>query len=292
LLIVTLLAVALTSRTGRSQSPRRDRPQTYGYQTKMAAEEGFDGTPRAMPGRRASPEGGQQGPPRELGTPAHRQAVRRMENQDVVVSKPTEDEVTFLADDMSAAPVMAGALRSTATMDQGSEDVEFIDDGAQDEVSFQEDSGDEVSFDEAPSDEVSFDEDSGDDVSFDEDPSDEVSFDEDSGDEVSFSDDSATPSDQEIEFLDDEPKSAPVAPKPPERKVPVALTPRTARATPSPIAKRPTPSVSTGAIKGIDDLLSGGSSPAPRAPSRPVPAKAKPAPSKGASPLDDVIGGI
>jgi hypothetical protein len=141
LLIVTMLAVALTSRTGRSQSPRRDRPQAYGYQTKMAAEEGYDGTPRAMPGRRAAPEGQPTGPARELGTPAHRQAVRRMDGQEVVVSKPTEDEVTFLADDMSTAPVMAGALRSTAAIDQGSEDVEFLDDGAQDEVSFQEDSG-------------------------------------------------------------------------------------------------------------------------------------------------------
>ena len=300
MLIVTLVAVALTSRTGRSQSPRRDRPQSYGYPTK-AAEEDFSGAPRPLPGRRAPPEGAQpMGPPRELGTPAHRQAVRRMEGQAVVVSKPTEDEVTFLADDMGQAqqgPVMAGALRTTAAMDQGSEDVEFLDDSAQggDDVTFEEDGADEVSFSEAsatPSDEVAFTEDSGDEVSFSEDsatPSDEVSFSEDSSDDVSFSEDEATPSDEDVEFLDDE---APPAPKPAERKVPVALTPRAARATPSPMAKRPPPTVSGSAIKGIDDLLSGDSAPAPRAPSRPPAPKAKPAPSKGGSPLDDVIGGL
>ncbi len=285
MLIVTLLAVALTSRTGRSQSPRRDRPQTYGYQTKMAAEEGFEGAPRAMPGRRASPEGAQpMGPPRELGTPAHRVAVRKMEGQNVVVSQPTEDEVTFLADDMSAPPVMVGALRTTASMDQGSEDVEFLDDSAQ--------GGDDVSFEEDGVDDVSFSEDSGDDVSFSEDSGDDVSFSEDPADEVAFSDDSATPSDEDVEFLDDEAPSAPVTPKPAERKVPVTLTPRAARATPTPMAKRPPPTVSTGAIKGIDDLLSGGSAPAPRAPSRPPAPKAKPAPSKGGSPLDEVIGDL
>ena len=220
--------------------------------------------------------------PRELGTPAHRVAVRKMEGQDVVVSQPTEDEVTFLADDMPQAPVMAGALKTTASMDQGNEDVEFLDDSAQgaDEVTFQEDAAGDAAFTDASADEVSFSEA----------PQDEVSFSEDSGDEVSFTDDTPVPSDEDVEFLDDEETPA-QAPKPPERKVPVALTPRTARATPTPMTKRPPPTVSSGAIQGIDDILSDRPGPAPRAPSRPAPAQ-KPTPSKGGSPLDDVIGGL
>jgi hypothetical protein len=261
----------------------------------MAAEEDYTGAPRPLPGRMAGP-GGRQPPTdqvKELGTPAHKVAMRQLQ-QDVVVSQPSEDEVQFMStdDDMAQAPMAVGALRSTDALDQGDEDVEFLDDEAG-----APDGSDEVSFDEDGSDEVSFSPDSGDEVAFmDESPApggDEVSFSDDSGDDVSFTDDSATASDEDIQFLDDEALPAP-KPKPPARRVPVTLTPRRATATPAVTPKRPPPSVSKGAIAGIDDLLSGGGGtprPASRTAKPPAP-KAKPAPAKGDNPLGDLIGDL
>ena len=296
MLVVCLLAVVLTSRTRSSSNSQRDyRAAPRGYDTRMAAEEDYTGAPRPLPGRMAGP-GGRQPPTdqvKELGTPAHKVAMRQLQ-QDVVVSQPSEDEVQFMStdDDMAQAPMAVGALRSTDALDQGDEDVEFLDD----ETSAP-DGGDEVSFDEDGSDEVSFSPDSGDEVAFmDESPApggDEVSFSDDSGDDVSFTDDSATASDEDIQFLDDEALPAP-KPKPPARRVPVTLTPRRATATPAVTPKRPPPSVSKGAIAGIDDLLSGGGGtprPASRTAKPPAP-KAKPAPAKGDNPLGDLIGDL
>jgi Mg-chelatase subunit ChlD len=299
MLVVCLLAVVLTSRTRSSSNNQRDyRAAPRGYDTRMAAEEDYTGAPRPLPGRMAGP-GGRQPPTdqvKELGTPAHKVAMRQLQ-QDVVVSQPSEDEVQFMStdDDMTQVPMAVGALRSTDAMDQGDEDVQFLDDetGAPD-------GGDEVSFDEDGSDEVSFSPDSSDEVAFmDESPApggDEVSFSDDSGDDVSFSDDSAPASDEDIQFLDDEAPPAQPAPKPkpPERRVPVTLTPRRATATPAVTPRRPPPSVSKGAIAGIDDLLSGGGGtprPASRTTKPPAP-KAKPAPVSDHDPLGDVIGDL
>ena len=298
MLIVCMVAVALTSRSKRSSAyPRDGRAGPRGYDTRMAAEEGDEGMPRPLPGRMAGPDGARQtgGQSRELGTPAHRVAIKKLDGENVVVSQPQQDEVTFMSteDDMAQAPMMVGALKSTSAMDQGQDDVQFLDEDAGATTG-----GDEVSFEEDAGDEVSFSDDSGDDVEFLDDAtapaSDEVSFSDDSGDDVQFLDDSAPAAggDEDVEFLDDEAPPAPPAPKPPERRVPVALTPRKAQATPTVTAKRPPPTVSKDAIAGIDDLLGGGGgSPGPKSrAAKPSPAKAKQAPPSGANPLEDVIG--
>jgi hypothetical protein len=287
LLIGVVLGVAVASRpTASSRERMRDR----GMDRRMAGRERPRG--RHGPGGPRPPPGRARGDPhkvrtsKDLTTPAHKAAMRKLESEDVVVQKPQEDEVEFLSMDEGPAheaPRGVAVAAPLTTVSDLDDEVTFDED---DEVSFHEDdevtfNEDEVSFHE--DDEVTFDED---DVSFEEDEvsfhdDDEVSFDED--DDVEFLDD-----DDEVEFLDD----GPPPPGPPSRTTPrrVPLTPR---ATAKP-ARTSSPPVSSSTMKGIDDLLAGPPKKGPSAPSR-LPKASAPKPKKSSSsddPLGDVIGGL